>query len=123
MQLLTEYSEEGNVDGLGWFNGETKSFQFDEKDEFHKIPHLGWNTLSTKTEHPILDRLNPEDSFYFAHSYYVDNISDNFIIAETEYGIRFTSVINKGNLFGVQFHPEKSHDAGLKILENFVENC
>lgn len=123
MQLLTKHSQEGDVEGLGWINAVTKLFQFNKKKILLKIPHMGWNTLEFEFDKRLLDGLLNTDSFYFAHSYHVDHTADNSTLAETEYGIRFTSVINKENIYGVQFHPEKSHDAGLRILKNFAENC
>ena len=114
MQLLMEKSEEGKLSGLGFIKGECKKFNFSNTEL--KVPHMGWNQVK-----PIKLDLCEEDSrFYFVHSYYVECQKKENIMLETNYGIKFTSGISKNNIFGVQFHPEKSHKYGMKLIENFI---
>jgi imidazole glycerol-phosphate synthase subunit HisH len=113
-QLLTESSEEGQLTGLGWIKGKTLRFP-----ESHlKIPHMGWNYVIQK-RHPILEGLPEPSRFYFAHSYYIQCPNEN-VIAECDYGIRFAAGIQKDNVYGFQFHPEKSHNFGKILMSNFV---
>ena len=121
MQLFTNKSEEGNCTGLGWINAETKKIQLSNYKGYMKIPHVGWNTLKIKKTNNILREINEENAFYFVHSYHVvcNNVSN--IIAMTNYDCLFTSVVQKENILGVQFHPEKSHQSGMQILENFIK--
>jgi glutamine amidotransferase len=119
MQLLFENSEEfGNHEGLGIIPG--RVVRFDKKIEnTHKVPHMGWNKMFFKKKTPLFEGLdNPY--LYFVHSYHVV-CDDKYAIGKTIYGYEFVSAVNKDNVFGFQPHPEKSHNAGLKILENFVD--
>lgn len=118
MQLMTEYSEEGNVKGLGWIKAKTKKFRFE--NSLLKTPHMGWNNLLIKNNNSLLQNINEENFLYFVHSYYVQCDNEADVISETKYGHNFVSSFHKGNIFGCQFHPEKSHDAGLQILKNFT---
>lgn len=117
MQLMTESSEEGEVAGLGWIKGRAKRFVFDENRL--KVPHMGWNNLFIANSNSILKDITHEDLFYFVHSYYVSCDNRNDVLAETEYENKFVSSLQNKNLFGCQFHPEKSHDVGLKVIHNF----
>ncbi|WP_295234439.1 imidazole glycerol phosphate synthase subunit HisH [Sediminibacterium sp.] len=117
MQLMTKSSEEGNEPGLGWVDGVVKKFQFDNTNI--KIPHMGWNDVFPKMESPLFDSLSVDARFYHVHSYYVSINDSNGIIAETNYEGKFTSSFNFGNIYGVQFHPEKSHKYGKALLLNF----
>lgn len=118
MQLLVESSEEGNKKGLGFINGSAKRFPVNEK---LKVPHMGWNTIKI-TQNNKLTQFLPEDPrFYFVHSYYVKVSHRSNSIMSCEYGINFDAGISNGNIFGAQFHPEKSHKYGLSMLKNFVE--
>jgi len=119
MQLMTGFSEEGNVPGLGWINAKTKRFSF--SDHAVKIPHMGWNNLEIISEHPLFKHLNSSNFFYFVHSYYVLCENSIDILAETSYNISFVSSFSRNNIHGCQFHPEKSHTAGLTVLKNFTE--
>jgi glutamine amidotransferase len=118
MQLFCNYSEEGNEVGLGLLNAEVLSFK-NVIDDKMKIPHMGWNSISIKKESSLFVNSSPTPRFYFVHSYYVNCKEINDILASTNYGIEFTSCFNKSNIFGVQFHPEKSHKYGMNLLSNF----
>jgi len=121
MQLLTKSSEEGDMAGLGWIDGETLRFKFDDvqgvKD---KIPHMGWNTVKITRKSHLFDDMYPEPRFYFVHSYHVRCNREEDILTKTFYGYDFVSSILRGNIAGVQFHPEKSHKFGMKLMSNFV---
>jgi glutamine amidotransferase len=118
MQLMTEFSEEGNVKGLGWIKAQTKRFSF-ASNEF-KVPHMGWDSLSIKNGDTLYKGINQEDLFYFVHSYFIICEDEKDILTETYYGQKFVSSFNKDNIYGFQFHPEKSHNVGLKLLKNFA---
>ena len=122
MQLFTKRSEEGRLPGFGWIDAETVRFKFGTNQTQLKIPHMGWNTINIKRESPLLSRMCFGDRFYFVHSYHVMYEENKNILATTNYGYEFTSIMQKENIFGVQFHPEKSHKFGMKLLKNFVEN-
>ena len=113
MQLLLDSSEEGNSSGFGFIKGKSKKFEFDNL----KVPHMGWNFVKEINSDTLLS--NPISRFYFVHSYYVslENQSDAWMT--TNYGIDFVSAIRKGNIWGVQFHPEKSHVYGMNLLKEF----
>lgn len=121
LQLLFEESEEGGrVKGLGILAGRVKKFSFPLSKKL-KIPHMGWNQMEIKnTTSVILRGIANKSYMYFVHSYYVEPKDKNIIVATTDYGISFTSVIRKNNIYALQCHPEKSQELGLKILENFV---
>jgi glutamine amidotransferase len=121
MQLMTLGSEEGVLEGLGWIDAKTVRFKFDGTDQRLKIPHMGWNRIKIMRSSGIFDDLSDEARFYFVHSYYVRCRNEENILAQTEYGIQFTSAIIKDNILATQFHPEKSHKYGLQLLKNFVD--
>jgi glutamine amidotransferase len=121
MQLLTRRSEEGQLPGLGWLDAETVRFKFDISNPHLKVPHMGWNSLQLSRSHPIFSDFDSEPRFYFVHSYYVVCADTRNILARTNYGGEFVSIVGKENILGVQFHPEKSHKFGMKLLRNFVE--
>jgi glutamine amidotransferase len=116
MQLLTKSSEEGKLPGLGWIDANTVKFN---PNSSLKIPHMGWNTVNIKKQSPLLIDLPDEPRFYFVHSYYVSCNDTSDVLTTTHYGIDFHSIIQHDNIYGAQFHPEKSHKFGMKILENF----
>ena len=121
MQLLFESSEEfGNHEGLGLIKGDVKAFDTTKFSEPLKVPHMGWNRMFTK-KHPLFENLDEEHYLYFVHTYHVNCINEEDIIGRTYYGYEFTSAVACGNVFGIQPHPEKSHENGLKILENFIK--
>lgn len=123
MQLLTRRSEEGSVDGLGWVNAQTNKFNFNSSDEKLKIPHVGWNTIKITKKSKLLEGIPTGSRFYFTHSYHLAFVENDKVLATTDYGYDFVSVIQKDNIYGTQFHPEKSHKIGMKIIQNFIENC
>ncbi|MDZ4787082.1 MAG: imidazole glycerol phosphate synthase subunit HisH [bacterium] len=124
MQLMSQSSEEGVLPGLGWFKARTKKFDFPNDQGKLKIPHMGWNTIKLKAkDSPLLRDLDEESRFYFVHSYYLDCENPADIAAQTPYGGDFTSVITRENIYGAQFHPEKSHRFGMQIFKNFVTHC
>lgn len=116
MQLLTLGSEEGIEPGFGWINANTIRF----KNSSLKVPHMGWNLIQLRKKSFLFDPLGKDRRFYFVHSYYVKcNIRED-ILARTDYGQSFTSMIEKDNIYGAQFHPEKSHIFGIELLTNFA---
>ena len=121
MQLLFESSEEfGENEGLGLIKGKVEMFDATKFSEPLKIPHMGWNRMFTK-EHPLFEGLDENHYLYFVHTFHVHCADADDIIGETEYGYRFTSAVAHNNIMGIQPHPEKSHENGLKILENFIK--
>ena len=120
MQLLMESSEEApGVQGLGIIKGKTVRFS----NNFGlKVPEMGWNCVSLIKEHPYFSGLKSGEYFYFVHSYYLKPDNKDVVLGVTDYGIDFCSCIAKDNIFATQFHPEKSQDAGLQILRNFINN-
>lgn len=115
MQLLTKSSEEGNLSGLGWIQAATYKFPVSTL----KVPHMGWNLVKTSTPSPLTENFDDEFRFYFVHSYYVKAEHDRNSILRTSYGIDFDSGIQSDNIFGAQFHPEKSHKFGMQLFKNF----
>lgn len=123
LQMLFEHSEEGDSAGLGLFKGNVKRFasdQHDDNGEKLKVPHMGWNRVQQTRAHPLWQGITQGERFYFVHSYYVQPDDAALIAGESEYPNRFTCAIAQNNLFAVQFHPEKSEQAGLQLLSNFV---
>lgn len=119
MQLLTKSSEEGNFKGLGFINAKTIKFKFNNNNL--KIPNMGWNFINQEKESKLLLGLDRNSRFYFVHSYYVACEEKEDILATTVYGFPFVSAFEVKNIFGVQFHPEKSHKFGMQLLKNFTE--
>ncbi len=123
-QLLFESSEEGKLSGLALFSGTVKKFNF-KGTSFSSlsVPHMGWDRLLIKHKSPIFDGIASGSMVYFAHSFYPEPKDQMIISTTTDYGIEFASSVSKENIFGIQFHPEKSGEVGLKILRNFGEIC
>jgi len=120
MQLFAEGSEEGELDGLGYIHGYIRKFNFIDYDDALKIPHMGWNTIDRIKPNLIIKDLYPNTRYYFVHSYHFVAENKEDVIAETNYGYKFPSIINKNNIYGTQFHPEKSHRYGKEIISNFL---
>lgn len=121
MQLLMKRSDEGTEAGLGWMDGETIRFQFDPKAKNLKIPHMGWNTIAVKRDGALVRSMTQEPRFYFVHSYHVVCHQRQDVVATTDYGYEFPSILQHENIVGAQFHPEKSHRFGMQVYKNFVE--
>ncbi|KAA9327404.1 imidazole glycerol phosphate synthase subunit HisH [Adhaeribacter soli] len=121
MQLLTDCSEEGVLPGLGWIKGKTIKFSFTRTQNL-KVPHMGWNLVKQVNASPLIADFPPDPRFYFVHSYFVKADEEMDVLMRTTYGHEFDSVITNGeNIFGAQFHPEKSHKFGMKLFKNFSE--
>lgn len=120
MQILSDGSDEGDLPGLGWVSGRVKLFDKTKLTQKPKIPHLGWNTVKAEKHSAILDGIDHEIGFYFIHSYYFECAQKSDILTTTHYGEDFTSAVNKENIYGTQFHPEKSHKNGITLLKNFT---
>lgn len=121
MQILSEGSEEGTLDGLGWIKGSVRKIDKNLLEHKPKLPHLGWNSVEIKKYSPLLENVEPINGFYFIHSYYFECTDANDELTTTFYGKRFSSSVNKENITGVQFHPEKSHHNGINLLRNFSQ--
>lgn len=121
MQLFTKSSEEGIRPGLGWFNAETVRFRPPDSSQI-KIPHMGWEMLEIRKSHNLFRESAVNAMYYFVHSYHVVCHDTEDILTTSSYGYDFVSSIAKDNIIGVQFHPEKSHKYGMKILENFCKD-
>ena len=125
MQALMSHSEEnGGVPCLDIIPGEVRYFGnplVDGNGERLKVPHMGWNEVRQKREHPLWQGIPDLSRFYFVHSYYVDAVDRSLLAASVNYGVNFDAPLARDNLFDVQFHPEKSHTAGLRLLRNFLE--
>ncbi len=120
MQVLGNSSDEGDLPGLGYINGEVRKFNEALINDKPKLPHMGWNTIQEKNSTSLLTGIDPEYGFYFLHSYYFDCLNISDVVATTQYGQEFASVICNSNVYGVQFHPEKSHSNGVNLLKNFA---
>lgn len=120
LQMFTRHSEEGDAPGFGWIDAETLRFRPAEGSGL-KVPHMGWNEVHLKRDHPIVRGIPSGACFYFAHSYRVLCNDPDDVLATTDYGGPFASAVQRGHLFGLQFHPEKSHDLGARLIRNFLE--
>jgi glutamine amidotransferase len=119
MQLMCKSSEEGHLPGLGWIDAKVRRFSWSSNLNL-KLPHMGWNTVKIVKSNPLLEIGNDEQRFYFVHSYHVVCNNPRDVLATAHYGYDFTAAINHENIFGVQFHPEKSHRFGIQLVSNFL---
>lgn len=120
MQLLADASEEGEMTGLGLIPGRARRFRFEGDTSHLKIPHMGWNRATPAAPHPLTQGLGPDARFYFVHSFYFDCETSEDALLQSVYGQSFTSGVQRGNVMGLQFHPEKSHRYGMQLIKNFV---
>jgi len=120
MQIMADRSEEGVLDGLGWISGSVKRFDVSKIIRSPKLPHMGWNDISA-LEHPIFEGIDKFFGFYFLHSYFFEADSKKNVIANSFYQHEFDCAINHENIYGFQFHPEKSHSNGIRIFKNFSD--
>lgn len=121
MQMLTRGSDESVRPGLGWIAGEVKKFDFPQSsDKLLRVPHMGWNQVRMTPPSSLTADIAPDARFYFAHSYYVVADKPDHVVGMTWYGHDFVSIIKQDNIWATQFHPEKSHQAGLQIIRNFA---
>lgn len=120
MQLLTRHSEEGDADGLGWIEADTVRFRLEDVDASLKVPHMGWRDVRATQSEPLFEGYERQPRFYFVHSYHVvcDEAAD--VAATAHYGHDVVCAVQRGNVLGVQFHPEKSHAFGMQMLRNFA---
>jgi glutamine amidotransferase len=120
MQLLAKSSEEGGARGLGWIDAEVKRFDPSFIAQATHLPHMGWNTVTLMRDDALFADVDLGSGYYFLHSYYFSCNDRADELAVTEYGVRFASAVKKGRIYGVQFHPEKSHQAGVQLLKNYA---
>lgn len=121
MQMMANESEEGQEKGLGWINGKIKKIQTNKTNEKLIIPHMGWNTVDIVKKSPLFDNLELNNDFYFLHSYYMKCNNQDNVLATVKYGEEFTTIVQNENIYGIQCHPEKSHQIGAQLLENFAK--
>ena len=116
---MAKYGQEGNEDGLAWFNADIVKFRVKDKLKY-KVPHMGWNNVVVNKKSVLFQGISEKAMFYFVHSYHIKCNDKKDILSSTEYEYTFTSSIQKDNIYGTQFHPEKSHDLGEAVINNFI---
>jgi glutamine amidotransferase len=121
MQMLADSSDEGSLPGLGWVGGRVRKFDAAKLPHHTHLPHMGWNDVTPVAEGGLFAGLEQDARFYFLHSYYFDCLQPQNALAYSDYGIQFSSAVKRENIYGVQFHPEKSHNFGSRLLKNFAE--
>jgi glutamine amidotransferase len=121
MQILAESSEEGLLNGLGYIKGKVKKIDASLLNQKPRLPHLGWNSIEINRPSELLKNIDPEFGFYFLHTYYFECADNNDVLTTTTYGKPFASAVNHENVYGIQFHPEKSHQNGITLLHNFAK--
>ena len=119
MQILSNSSDEGGLSGLGWIDGKVEKFNINDIPYKTKLPHMGWNNVSLKNDNPLMKGLSENSKFYFLHSFFFSCSDKSNALSSSFYGKEFTCVVNHENVYGVQFHPEKSHHNGVTLLKNF----
>jgi len=123
MQMMANSSDEGELAGLGWINGNVK--KIDNSTLLHSknypLPHMGWNNVELKSDEPLFKNFESSPEFYFLHSYYFECEEETNIIGTADYGLKFSCIVRRDNIYGIQCHPEKSHHNGIRILKNFAE--
>jgi glutamine amidotransferase len=122
MQIMSEGSEEGVQSGLGWIKGRVKKFEISKLKDKPYIPHMGWNTIKQVGDSRLFEDLDQDLGFYFVHSYFFETVDSKSVLAKTFYGEDFSSAVHSGHIVGVQFHPEKSHSNGIRLLTNFIKH-
>lgn len=120
MHVLASSSEEGKEPGLGLIPGKVTKFDQAKIDAKPRTPHMGWNNVKTSQPHPLLNNIDMERGFYFLHNYHYQCADEGDVLGMTDHGYPFHSVINRGPVYGVQFHPEKSHSNGVRLIQNFL---
>jgi glutamine amidotransferase len=121
MQILASASDEGRLPGLGWVPGKVHSFRSNERSASLPLPHMGWNDVQPKPGSPLFVGLESDARFYFLHSYFFECDESTDVVATASYGLDFSCAVSVRNVYGVQFHPEKSHHFGAQLLKNFAE--
>lgn len=121
MQMMARKSEEGCLEGLGWIEGDVIKFDHEKFSNKNPLPHMGWNDVKPRKKEGILKNLDSDARFYFLHSYHFVPDNPEHLLSDTDYQICFASSVNKNNIYGVQFHPEKSHNWGVQLLKNFSD--
>lgn len=121
MQIFASASDEGRLPGLGWVPGKVRSFRANAQSASSPLPHMGWNDVQPKPGSPLFAGLESDAQFYFLHSYYFECDEPSHVAAAASYGFDFSCAVTAGNVYGVQFHPEKSHHFGAQLLKNFAE--
>ena len=120
-QLMTKNSEEGDVEGLGWVDAKTIKFTIDNLPKGYKVPHMGWTDVVANKDSKLTENLPDAPRYYFVHSYYMECENSEDVLFKSEYGHAFDAAFQHNNIYGVQFHPEKSHKFGMQLLKNFAE--
>lgn len=121
MQMLAKSSDEGNLPGLGWIDGKVKKFDLSAMPPDTNLPHMGWNDVAPVAEGGLFKGMEKDSRFYFLHSFYFECHQQSNVLAVSDYGGNFSCAVQRDNVFGVQFHPEKSHHFGSQLLKNFSE--
>lgn len=121
MQMMADSSEEGHLPGLGWVPGVVRSFTSDSAFPGLPLPHMGWNDVQSQAQQPLFAGMEADARFYFLHSYFFASKSPEHVAAVASYGVDFSCAVASGNVYGVQFHPEKSHHYGTRLLKNFAD--